>query len=222
MQIGSLKCEFSPCNLSNKQISFKETLIQLDGSMHIENKHNFWVFGYGSLMWRPGFPYLDSSAAILKNYARSFCVYSRHHRGTQERPGLVLGLDPVTDAECHGQAFKIAPDTVEETVAYLNERELCGYAYIPATVPVILTSGEEVSCYTFVADPSHPYYAGKLPLAQAAHTIMQATGLSGLNRDYLINSVRELEAHGYIEPELHDLLKEVEFLTGELEAGGGI
>lgn len=182
----------------------------------------FWVFGYGSLMWNPGFPYLDAQPATLKGYLRSFCVYSHYYRGTPQNPGLVLGLDPKADAVCHGVAFKIADDQKANVIAYLTERELCGYAYRAETLPVTLDCGTEIDAYSFVADPDHALYAGDIGLENAANVIMQASGKTGLNRDYLINSVRELEAHGYGDPHLHELLKKVEYLTGIIEAGAGI
>lgn len=183
---------------------------------------DFWVFGYGSLMWRPGFSFEKAQPAILHGYNRSFCVYSHYYRGTPDRPGLVLGLDPQTNAQCRGVAFCVAPAQKDAVVAYLTERELCGYAYQAATLPVMLECGTEIEAYTFVADPDHALYAGDLGLDKSASMIMQAEGQTGLNRDYLINSVRELEANGYADAHLHELLKKVEYLTGVIEAGAGI
>ncbi|NVJ93177.1 MAG: gamma-glutamylcyclotransferase [Methylocystaceae bacterium] len=182
----------------------------------------FWVFGYGSLMWRPGFTYEEAQMATLKGFTRSFCVYSHYYRGTPASPGLVLGLDPKENAECRGVAFRIAEEKKTEVIAYLTERELCGYAYLAQTHPLALDCGTQIQAYTFVADPEHPLYAGHLDPDHAASLIMEAEGNAGLNRDYLINSVRELEAHGYHDPDLHNLLKKVEYLTGMIEAGGGI
>lgn len=180
---------------------------------------DFWVFGYGSLMWRPGFAYRGVRRAVLGGYHRSFCVYSHHYRGTPAAPGLVLGLDP--GGSCEGLAFRVAADEAADVKAYLDERELVSYAYRPLTLPVTTAEGE-VMAYTFVADPGHRLYAGKLGLEEAAQTIMRAQGVAGLNREYLINTVRSLERHGFVEPELHALLKRVEHLTGIIEAGGGI
>ncbi|WP_142849824.1 gamma-glutamylcyclotransferase [Telmatospirillum sp. J64-1] len=182
---------------------------------------DLWVFGYGSLMWRPGFPYLDVQPAVLEGYHRAFCLYSRHYRGTAEKPGLVLGLTP--GGHCQGAAFRVAADKADEVVDYLNERELGSYAYIALTLPVCLCrSGERVEAYTFVADPQHRQYAGNLGLERSAQIIMDAEGRAGLNRDYLINTVRELENHGVVDSHLHELLLEVERQTGLIEAGGGI
>lgn len=180
----------------------------------------FWVFGYGSLMWNPGFVFEDSRAAVLHGYHRAFCIYSRHYRGTPQRPGLVLGLNG--GGACRGVAFRVADARVAEVRSYLRERELCGYAYHEAYLPVALDDGQTVTAYTFVADPDHVAYAGDLGVARSAEIIMGAAGCGGLNRDYLINTVRELEGHGFAEPDLHILLEEVARRTGEIEAGGGI
>jgi cation transport protein ChaC len=180
---------------------------------------DLWVFGYGSLMWRPDFPYLEARPAILEGYHRSFCVYSRYWRGTPERPGLVLGLTP--GGVCRGLVFRVSAAEREAVVAYLNDRELGTYAYVPKHLPIAI-DGRPVEAYTFVADQDHRHYAGDLALSEAAHIIMEAEGVAGLNRDYLINTVRELEANGFVEPALHALLRTVEELTGVIESGSGI
>ena len=181
---------------------------------------DFWVFGYGSLMWNPGFSALAAEPAVLDGYHRRFCIYSTHYRGTRERPGLVLGLAP--GGSCPGVAFRVARGEADLVRDYLRERELCGYAYVEATLPVSLRDGHRVEAYTFVADPSHRQYAGDLGVCASAAIIMEAVGRTGLNRDYLIKTVKELEAHGVLEPALHALLEEVWRRTGEVEAGQGI
>ncbi len=141
-------------------------------------------------------------------------------RGTPERPGLVLGLTP--GGSCRGLAFQVAATDRDAVLDYLHERELGTYAYKPVTLPVELLEFGNLPAYCFVADTAHPHYAGGLTLDQSAAIIMEASGIGGLNRDYLINTVRELDKHGYAEPELRSLLKEVERRTGLIEQGGGI
>lgn len=173
-------------------------------------------------MWRPGFDYETAQPSTLHGYSRSFCIYSHYYRGTPEQPGLVLGLDPHPKGACRGVSFRVKPEHKAAVVAYLTERELCGYAYQAATLPVRLDCGREVMAYTFIADPNHPHYAGDLGLDKAASVIMDAEGKTGLNRDYLINTVRDLEQNGYSDAPLHELLNRVEYLTGVIEAGAGI
>lgn len=178
-----------------------------------------WVFGYGSLMWRPGFPFVDQAPATLDSYHRAACIFSHHHRGTPDNPGLVLGLD--RGGSCDGIAFRIDVNKKSQIIDYLHERELIGYAYTPALVSINVRGNTQLA-YTFVADTDHQHYAGSLEINRAAEIIMRAQGASGLNRDYLINTVEKLEAEGFAEPELTELLHKVRFLTAEIDMGGGI
>ena len=179
----------------------------------------FWVFGYGSLMWQPGFAYEYVRPALLRGYHRAFCVYSHHYRGTPETPGLVLGLD--RGGSCRGLAFGVPGPQADAVRAYLDERELVSYAYHARTLTVHTGKGP-VRAYTFVASREHPQYAGDLGLERSAELIMRAKGCAGLNRDYLINTIRQLEKHGFADRKLHVLLERVSVLTGIIEAGGGI
>lgn len=183
----------------------------------------YWVFGYGSLMWRPGFPFEEAHDAVLPGYSRSFCIYSFHHRGTAECPGLVLGLD--AGGECLGRVFKVAAEHADEVTAYLDERELINYPYISRFLPVEINDGgakRKIDAYCFVADQAHDDYAGALPTSDAVDLIMQASGVAGLNRDYLMNTVHHLESIGFIDKHLQDLLQEIEQRTGVIDMGSGI
>lgn len=171
-------------------------------------------------MWNPGFAAVESCPATIDNYHRSFCIYSHHYRGTKDKPGLVLGLGP--GGSCTGMAFRVSPDKTDETLDYLRERELLAYAYREAYLPIHLHDGRSCTAFVVVADPHHRSYAGDLGLEKAASIIMSAVGCAGLNRDYLMNTVRQLEQNGFHDAPLHALLKEVERQTGILDAGEGI
>jgi cation transport protein ChaC len=174
-------------------------------------------------MWRPDFPYQAQAPGVLRGFHRSFCVWSRHWRGTPERPGLVLGLAP--GGQCQGVAFSVAAADWTDVKAYLDERELLSYAYAARWLPVELAgeeNGATVSAYTFVSDPEHPHYAGELTVERAADVIVAARGIAGLNRDYLIETLRRMAAEGFVDETLILLLRRVEHLTGILESGGGI
>lgn len=170
-----------------------------------------WVFGYGSLMWRPGFPFVEQQRATLQGYHRAFCIHSHHYRGTPENPGLVLGLD--RGGSCIGTAFRVADEEWDNVVTYLNDRELIGYAYAPRVLPILL-SERSVVAYTFVADSDHKHYAGNQGLEKSAQIIMAASGKMGRNRDYLISMVHELEGLGFLDQEHHKLLERVKYLSG--------
>lgn len=180
-----------------------------------------WIFGYGSLMWNPGFEWKAAEIATLIGYQRSFCIFSHYHRGTPDCPGLVLGLDPKEKAICQGIAYEVDETQEQEVLAYLHEREMCGYAYTMCDVTLEVPQGR-VCAFTFVADPDHAQYAGELAIQEAAQMVMKAKGAAGLNRDYLINTVRKLETMGIVEAGLHALLREVEVLTGLIDQGSGI
>ena len=123
-----------------------------------------WVFGYGSLLWNPGFEYADSQLATLAGYHRSFCMRSIHHRGTSEAPGLVLALDARQDAQCHGMALLVSEATQNQTLSYLRDRELISSAYVEKILTVSLADGSNVPAVTYVVDPDHVQYCGALSM----------------------------------------------------------
>ena len=178
---------------------------------------DLWVFAYGSLMWRPGFSYLERVSARLYGAHRSLCVLSHVHRGTPERPGLVLGLD--RGGTCRGIAYRTPAKDRDAILAYLREREQVTSVY-RETMRLVLLDGEperRVQALCFMVDRSHPQYAGELDLASRLHHVRQGHGRSGANRDYVLATVKELEALGFRDRDLHLL---AERLHGVHEAHG--
>jgi glutathione-specific gamma-glutamylcyclotransferase len=161
-----------------------------------------WVFGYGSLLWNPGFTVHRSVLARLPDYHRSFCMRSIHHRGTPDAPGLVLALDASPGAACHGLALGVEPAQADAVLAYLRERELISSAYIERMLEVDLADGTQVTAVTYVIDPDHVQYCGALPLEEQARIIAQAVGERGPNTEYLHNTVAHLGTLGIIDPDL--------------------
>ena len=153
---------------------------------------DFWVFGYGSLIWRPGFAHTETNRARLHGFRRALCVYSWVHRGTEKRPGLVLGLD--RGGSCIGLAFRVPGELRDEVVAYLRERELVTNVYLERTLSIRLDSGETVQALCYIVDRAHPQYAGGLDEAEAAAVVTGAVGQSGVNEDYVRNTVEHLQA----------------------------
>lgn len=172
-------------------------------SIEAETAGDLWVFGYGSLMWRPGFPFLERRPGRLIGAHRSLCVYSFVHRGTPERPGLVLGLDQ--GGACRGIAFRVEGKRREQTVAYLREREQVTAVYREAVRAVWLEGGERISALCYVVDRGHVQYAGRLSIEDQLRHVRQGHGQSGANRDYVLSTVAELESQGFREGELHRL-----------------
>jgi cation transport protein ChaC len=162
-----------------------------------------WVFGYGSLMWDPGFAPAEVQRATLRGYRRALCIYSRFHRGTLERPGLVLGLD--RGGSCRGMAFRIEGAEARRVIGYLDERELVSYAYRRRKV-VIRLAERQVPAFAYVADRKHSQYAGDLGVARSVEMVAQGVGVSGTCFDYLENTVKHLEALGIEDAPLKTLL----------------
>lgn len=147
-----------------------------------------WVFGYGSLLWNPGFEYDETRLARLNGYRRSFCMRSIHHRGTEENPGLVLALDENETSFCDGLAFRVRDGCEQETLAYLRDRELISSAYVERTVTLTTEQGD-ISALVYVIDEAHDQYCWDLPLTEQAEIIAQAVGGRGPNCEYLWNTV---------------------------------
>jgi cation transport protein ChaC len=169
-----------------------------------------WVFGYGSLMWRPGFVYAERRRAVLHGRRRAFCIYSVHHRGTPARKGLVLGL--AAGGSVVGVAYRAVEADWAETYAYLKEREQPTETYIEARVSVRLDDGGTLDALTFLSDRRHPQWAGVLALEVQAGLIAGASGLSGRNVDYLRDLVAHLHAEGMRDRGMERLLEKVEAL----------
>jgi glutathione-specific gamma-glutamylcyclotransferase len=161
------------------------------------NMQQFWIFGYGSLMWKPGFDYRASEPALIHGFHRSLCVYSFVHRGTPELPGLVLGLD--RGGSCHGMAFRVAAQMWDETLAYLRAREQVTSVYGEVMRPVrLLKSGKRVEALTYVVDRGHRQYAGKLDADLRLTFIRQGLGRSGRCADYVLSTLahlRDMDIH---------------------------
>lgn len=177
---------------------------------------DLWVFGYGSLIWRPGFEFIERVEARLVGAHRALCVYSFDHRGTPERPGLVLGLDQ--GGSCRGMAYRVAAAKRADTIAYLRSREQTTMVYREVIRAVWLRGEPErrVGALCFMVDRGHPQYAGRLSLDQQLHHVRQGHGRSGANRDYVTATVAALEELGIRETELHLL---AERLKGTHETG---
>ena len=165
---------------------------------------DLWVFGYGSLMWDPGFAHLAVEPALLRGYHRAFCVYSTINWGSPERPGLVVAL--MRGGSCRGRAFRVAAAEAEAALAYLDEREA---AYLRRLVPLTVERGV-VRAVAYVADESHPNFAGRPRPETAARLIRQGAGAKGTARDYLENTIRHLDRFGVTDTATRRLLRLVE------------
>src|SRR5665213_871990 len=169
----------------------------LKGAPQGNPEGDLWVFGYGSLMWRPGFEFIEQVPARLIGEHRALCVYSFDHRGTPEKPGLVLGLD--RGGACRGIAFRVAASLRDQTIDYLRGREQTTNVYREVMRSVWLENEgrQRVSALAYVVDRGHVQYAGRLSLAEQLRFVQQGHGQSGNNRDYVLATVGAIEAAGF-------------------------
>jgi cation transport protein ChaC len=163
-----------------------------------------WVFGYGSLIWRPGFEHLRTVHALLRGAHRRLCIYSHRHRGTPERPGLVFGL--VRGGSCRGIAFEVEAARWDEVHTYLNEREMDRGVYREAFRPVLLEDNRIVSALAYFVDERHVQYAGTLDVAEQVRLVQSGVGESGPNHEYVLQTATHLERLGIRDRYLHELI----------------
>ena len=149
-----------------------------------------WVFGYGSLMWDPGFDYHERVPALLHGWHRVFSLLSTKAWGSVSKPGMVLALHP--GGACRGTAMRVAVENWSKVDSYLRDREV---AYRHVDVKIRTADGVTMA-RTFVADPRHPRFVGKLPVNDAAKLISQGRGGKGTSFDYLTGTIRSLETIG--------------------------
>lgn len=167
------------------------------------SQEGIWIFGYASLMWHPGFPFLEAQPALLRGYHRALCVYSTRYRGTPEKPGLAMGLD--RGGSCKGRAFLLAGADVPKVMDYLYEREMDTNCYAPKFLNVKLDDGRTVKAYHFLVRHDHEQYTGKLSIDDAVKLVCAGVGPKGTSIEYLQNTLDHLDKLGIVEGPLHEI-----------------
>lgn len=193
-------CHSAPDSAAEQELIDSRRIVPVPGE-------DFYVFAYGSLMWRPDFIYADVWPATLFGYHRSFCIRSTHYRGSEECPGLVLGLD--RGGMCRGRLYRIAPEEAPGAAAYLHDREMVSGCYLPKWLMLQRADGMRQRGLAYVADPGHWQYAGKLSDDEIVAMIGKACGSAGRNIDYLRNTVEHLDDIGLKESRLHRILRKI-------------
>lgn len=182
-----------------------------------------WVFAYGSLMWNPGFAFAERCEARLTGAHRALCVYSFHHRGTPEQPGLVLGLD--LGGSCRGIAYRVAAADWPETHAYLTEREQISGVYreVHRRIHLLDGSDREAPAVAYLVNRAHAQYARGLSLEHQLHLVRRSHGKSGPNTDYVLATVRALEGLGIHDSGLAFIARHLAgpAVSGHLDPPGG-
>ena len=165
---------------------------------------DFWVFGYGSLMWSPDFSHAERRPAFLRGYHRSLCILSHRYRGTPDQPGLVMGL--CRGGSCWGVAFRVAERQAMAALAALWEREMSGRVYHPRLVPVVIARARRVRALAFVADTAHTNFTRSLSVADTARMIAEGRGQRGHNIEYLEQTLAHMDELGVRDRRLHQVM----------------
>jgi glutathione-specific gamma-glutamylcyclotransferase len=180
---------------------------------HCAGQSDLWVYGYGSLMWDPGFHFTEVRLADLRGYQRRFSYKTHIARGTRERPALMLTLERgKAECCCRGLAFRIAAHAADVESGMLWRREMLRGGYRPALLPVTTPQGD-LTALVMTVNPAHPDYAGELPFDDTAAMIAAAEGVTGTNRDYLEQLARQLDHLGIDDPYVMSLMQRVQSLA---------
>jgi cation transport protein ChaC len=174
---------------------------------------DLWVFGYGSLMWSPGFAHRERSVGLLWGYHRALCILSTRYRGTHRRPGLVMGL--CRGGSCWGMAFRVPAARVPTALAKLWNREMPRRVYKAKLVPVRISRGRRVRALAFIADPAHPQFARELDLRSRAQMVAQGVGERGPCTEYIRATLRHMADLGVGDPHLTRVLERAEAMRAK-------
>ena len=177
---------------------------------------DLWIFGYGSLMWSPGFRYAERKAGIVRGYHRALCILSSRYRGTPEKPGLVVGL--CRGGSCWGMAFRVPAARVRRVLAMLWRREMLNRVYVPTLIPVALGPARRVRALAFVADTAHRQFVRELDLHGRARLVAQGVGQRGRCVDYIRNTLEHMLALGVTDPHLARVLEAADALCADTPA----
>ena len=184
-----------------------QTEASSDAGQTQKSAGDLWIFAYGSLMWRPDFPYAERRAARLDGWRRRFCILSRHYRGGAVHPGLLLGLD--RGGSCAGIAYRVASFDAASVLAYLRVREQISGVYREARLRIKLLAAPGAPneptfrmAVVFLAEPAHPSFSAPLSVSLQARIIASAKGRTGSNLEYLAQTIEALQMLGIREREL--------------------
>jgi len=206
-QPPSLESLISSSGASFRLLTDSERQASLDAFLKPWHpRHDVWVFGYGSLVWRPEFDFLEQRHARVNGYHRSLCLWSRVNRGTPERPGLVFGLD--VGGSCRGMAYRIASNQVQETMQELWKREMPSGAYIPKWLNCHTREGA-IHALVFTMDRSKDAYVRGLSKEQLVDIVQSARGTYGPCSEYILETAQALELAGIRDRKLQTLVAQL-------------
>lgn len=202
---ASLDSLFAASGASFRILTEEQRQASLDASLaHWNGRDDVWVYGYGSLVWRPEFEFVERRPALLHGYHRSLCLWSRVNRGTPERPGLVFGLD--VGGSCRGVVYRISAAHVPHTLTELWKREMPSGAYIPKWLHCS-AEPEGVRALAFVMDREKDAYVSGLSQDQLVAIIRDACGIYGPCTEYVVETAQALETAGIRDQKLAALVR---------------
>jgi cation transport protein ChaC len=159
-------------------------------------KADLWIFGYGSLMWRPDFTFAERCVGVASGWSRRFWQGSTDHRGVPDAPGRVVTLLPEAGTDCWGMVYRVTDALRDEVLAGLDHRERGGFDRCEVDACFRVPEGEPVRALVYVARPDNPNYLGDAPLAEIAAQIRRSHGPSGDNVAYAVELARALREMG--------------------------
>ncbi|PLC48497.1 gamma-glutamylcyclotransferase [Pollutimonas subterranea] len=178
----------------------------LDALSGWNGDEDVWIYGYGSLIWRPEFQFIEQRAALLHGYHRALCLWSRVNRGTPDKPGLVFGLD--VGGSCRGMAYRIPAGDVPSTMEALWRREMPSGAYIPRWLRCRTDHGI-VSALTFTMNRYTDAYVRDLPAERLIDIVQSAHGSYGPCIEYVLETARALKQSNIQDKRLQLLVREL-------------
>lgn len=175
----------------------------LDQDLPRDDEGRLWIFGYGSLVWRPSFEHVLARPAVVQGWTRRFWQWSTDHRGVPGAPGRVATVVESAGESCGGRAYAVAAEHQDQVLAALDHREKQGYDR--RVVSLGFDEGPDQRALMYVATPHNPSFAGDTPLAELAAIIRARHGPSGANLDYLLQLADALRAMGVDDPHVFAL-----------------
>ncbi len=179
----------------------------------LDAQQDCWVFSYGSLMWDPGFHFVEVRLAELPGHQRRFTFKTDIGRGSTQHPGLMLSLTP-SEGSCRGLAFRIAAQAADAETAIIWRREMVRGSYSPRYLSVTTPQGD-ITALVFATNPGFRDHVGELPIDQTAAMIAQASGMLGTNREYLEQLATQLGRLEIEDAYLSSLLQRVQAIVAD-------
>lgn len=202
-------CSFRVLTDEERNASLRQSLEEAQWC----TKQDLWVYGYGSLIWRPDFEFAEQRQALLRGYHRALCLWSRINRGTPEQPGLVFGLD--VGGSCRGMAFRIPAESVPKVFDALWLREMPSGAYIPRWLRCRTSQGD-IRALVFTMNRKTDAYVPRMPDEQLRQVVYSAQGTNGPCIEYVMETASALQRSKILDKRLQSVVQLLQSQTALL------